>query len=600
MPRVELSGNALTGVDALPQVITPARQESFDTTNHDGDQPTSVTAAAFTVHFDPKDAEAGSEQVPEPQPTAVDIEHVAVNDDPRQWSSRRKAVNLAIISITAIAPVLGVNIYIPAFNQIKQQLHASNQEIALSLSVFVFVQGTGPLIWSAISEIFGRKWVYVLALAIYAAGSVAAALARSMAVLISMRIVQAFGASVAFTLGSGTIADMYDTHERGARVGLFYAVPLLGPSIGPMLGGIVVQVWSWRATFWLMVILAGLSMAMFLFFKETFRKERSLAYQSAKKRALSRSQSRLQSAQLSGVHSRDEKTPRPVMTGDHHVSHLQDLEKGTPVPQEEVNQVKTTFADINPVSPAWKVLKQKSNIVALLASGVFYQDSTFKRRSTEQWTGPGSFFGYSYGICYTCARTFAAPPYSYNALKVGSVLLSFGLGNVAGSILGGRWSDRILSRLKAANGGFRLQSTTHAMVILPLATLAYGWTCHFHVHVAAPVVSLFVAGFSLFWAYSSSLTYVVDSNPGRASSAIAMNSTFRGLIGLVVAEVSGPIQDSIGDGGLYSIWCGILYAVAAALFLLSKKGAAWRDNEEQLRLKKQVEKLEKPQLSDSK
>ncbi|KAG8965944.1 hypothetical protein FRC05_002935 [Tulasnella sp. 425] len=556
------SGNALTGVDALPPVITPARQESLDTTTHVDDQPTCVTAAASTVHFDPRDAEAGPEQVPEPQPTAVDIEHVAVSDDPRQWSSRRKAVNLAIISITAIAPALGVNIYNPAFNQIKQQLRATNQEIALSLS-----------------------WVYVLALAIYAVGCVAAALAHSMAVLIAMRTIQAFGASVAFTLGSGTIADMYDTHERGARVGMFYAVPLLGPSIGPMLGGIVVQVWSWRATFWLMVILAGLSMAMFLFFKETFRKERSLAYQSAKKRAVSRNQSRLQSAQLSRVPSRDEKTPRTVMTGEPHVSHLQDLEKGAPVSQEEATQVKPTFADINPVGPAWKVLKQKSNIVVLLASG--------------------SFFGYSYGICYTCARTFAAPPYSYNALKVGSVLLSFGLGNVAGSILGGKWSDRILSRLKAANGGvskpeFRLQSTIPAMVILPLATLAYGWTCHFHVHVAAPVVFLFVAGFCLLWAYSSTLAYVVDSNPGRASSATAMNSTFRGLAGLVVAEVSGPIQDSIGDGGLYSIWCGILYAVAATLFLLSKKGAAWRDNEEQLRLKKQLKKLEKSQLFDSK
>lgn len=88
------SGNALTGVDALPPVITPARQESLDTTTHDDDQPTCVTAAASTVHFDPRDPEAGPEHVPEPQPTAVDIEHVAVNDDPRQWSSRRKVSTL--------------------------------------------------------------------------------------------------------------------------------------------------------------------------------------------------------------------------------------------------------------------------------------------------------------------------------------------------------------------------------------------------------------------------------------------------------------------------------------------------------------------------
>ena len=44
-------------------------------------------------------------------------------------------------------------------------------------------------------------------------------------------------------------------------------------------------------------------------------------------------------------------------------------------------------------------------------------------------------------------------PYNYNALHVGLVLLAFGLGNIAGSVLGGRYSDKVLARLKKANGG---------------------------------------------------------------------------------------------------------------------------------------------------
>ncbi|KAG8998438.1 hypothetical protein FRB90_012304 [Tulasnella sp. 427] len=578
------SGNTLTSVEsAVPATVPPVRQDSYDTAAYDGDQPTCITAAASTVHFDSDNNGAGNGQQVDSYPPIVDIEHVAVEDDPRKWSlDGAYTVNLAIISITAIAPALGVSIYNPAFNQIKQQLNATSQEIALSLSIFILVQGKHPL---AIHHNGRRSHALWSSALIYAVGCIAAALAQSMAVLISMRTVQALGASVALTLGSGTIADMYDVHERGTRVGMYYAVPLLGPSIGPMLGGIVVQIWNWRATFWLMVILAGSSMSMFLCFKETFRKERSLVYQSATKRSFSRNQSRLHSAQLSRVQSRDEKSPGTLITGDHAVPPSHDLEKGAPVTHSTDYQLKPTFADINPLGPAWKILKQKSNIVVLTASGCF--------------------FGFSYGICYTCARTFASAPYSYNALKVGSILLSFGLGNVAGSILGGRWSDRILSRLKAANGGvskpeFRFESTIPALVVLPLAAITYGWTCHFHVHVAAPVVSLFAAGFCLMWAYSSTLTYIVDSNPGRASGAIAMNSTFRGLAGLLIAEVSGPIQDSIGDGGLYSVWCGVLYVVAGTLLLLSKKGAAWRNNEEQARLKKRLERLEKPRGSDLK
>ncbi|KAG8896753.1 hypothetical protein FRB99_008676 [Tulasnella sp. 403] len=419
-----------------------------------------------------------------------------------------------------------------------------------------------------------------------------------MPVLIGMRSLQAVGASVAFTLASASIADMYDTHERGTRVGIYYAVPLLGPSVGPMLGGVLIQVWNWRATFWFMAIFGGLSIILCFFLKESFRKERSLVYQAAKTRASSRGHSRGHSTLVSRVPSRT--NVKASVFADAHVPQG-DVEKGIavrPHQQTEEGDVKVTLADVNPIRPALQVLKQRSNVAILFASG--------------------SMFGFNYGICYTCARTFAAPPYSYDALEVGAILLSFGLGmvilsedgdtsgtdatipsagNVGGSLLGGRWSDRILVRLKAANGGvgkpeMRLQSTTIAMLVLPFAVIAYGWTAHFYVNVAAPAVALFIAGFALFWGYSSTLAYIVDSNPGRASSATAMNSCFRGLAGLVVAEVSAPIQDAIGDGGLYSIWAGILFAVAGLLAYVSRKGADWRQKEEQKRLEKELHALQ--------
>lgn len=44
------------------------------------------------------------------------------------------------------------------------------------------------------------------------------------------------------------------------------------------------------------------------------------------------------------------------------------------------------------------------------------------------------------------------------------------------------------------------------------------------------------------WIYSSTVAYIVDANPGRASSAIAANSSFRGISGLIAAEVSVPLQ----------------------------------------------------------
>lgn len=144
-------------------------------------------------------------------------------------------------------------------------------------------------------------------------------------------------------------------------------------------------------------------------------------------------------------------------------------------------------------------------------------------------------FAFAYCIAYTCSRTFANA-YHYDALQVGLVLLSYGLGEfnspshdllanctigaVGGSILGGRWSDRVLRRMKAKNGGqgrpevrqpafplsqkhfflrsrqqMRLESTKPAMLLMPLSCIAYGWLCEKRVHVAAVCTTLFLAGF---------------------------------------------------------------------------------------------------------
>lgn len=111
-------------------------------------------------------------------------------------------------------------------------------------------------------------------------------------------------------------------------------------------------------------------------------------------------------------------------------------------------------------------------------------------------------FATQYTIAFTAAVTFAEAPYLYSPLKIGLVLLAFGGGNVLGSLLGGKYSDIILRRLKAKNGGvgepeMRLTSTTAAMLIMVPSFLVYAWTAQYHTNIAGPVVALVFAGFSL-------------------------------------------------------------------------------------------------------
>jgi len=347
-------------------------------------------------------------------------------------------------------------------------------------------------------------------------------------------------------------------------MGVYYAAPLLGPSLGPLLGGILTQLFSWRATFYFLAIFGGASLTTFALFKDTFRRERSLAYQAALRRVHVQSQKRgaVQTpSQVSSLGNEKKTCDNEKASSRGDLQNCVTQEVGPAREPPKVDKIKLNLTDVNPLAPLLLILRRPNNFVILLASGFM--------------------FAFSYCIAYTCSRTFSSE-YHYNALQIGLVLLAFGIGCVSGSILGGRWSDRTLRKVKAANGGhssaeMRLQSTIPAMLFMPLASIAYGWLCEKHVHVAAVCAALFFCGFFSIWIYSSTLAYIVDANIGRSSTAVATNSFFRGIYGFVVAEVAAPLQNAIGDGGLYTIWAGLMVITEVLILLVWWKGKQWRE-----------------------
>ncbi|KAL4256357.1 MFS transporter superfamily protein [Pleurotus pulmonarius] len=123
----------------------------------------------------------------------VNIEFVPVLDDPRTWSSTRKNVVLFIISAAAMIAGLGANIQNPAIQQMEEQLPATSSQISLSLSLFILLQGTVPLLWSALSEIKGRRLVYILSVGLSTVGCIVTALAPNIGLVIGFRCLQGAG-----------------------------------------------------------------------------------------------------------------------------------------------------------------------------------------------------------------------------------------------------------------------------------------------------------------------------------------------------------------------------------------------------------------------
>ncbi|KAJ8690655.1 hypothetical protein PTI98_012065 [Pleurotus ostreatus] len=401
----------------------------------------------------------------------VNIEFVPVLDDPRTWSPTRKNVVLFIISAAAMIAGLGANIQNPAIQQMEEQLPATSSQISLSLSLFILLQGTVPLLWSALSEIKGRKLVYILSVGLSTVGCIVTALAPNIGLVIGFRCLQGAGSASVISIGGATLADLYPPSIRGTKMGIYYAAPLLGPSLGPILGGALTAGFSWRACFWFMAIFSGLSFLSFLFFfKDTWRKERSLTYQNvlrARLRELEASENKRDSVSAKNLGAETplpdhascvtEITAAPTEKSAHTADPLIDILKNTVVeskglpPALELPEIKLSLKDVNPVRPLLLVLRRPNNCIILLASG--------------------SFFAFGFLISYTTARTLGNM-YHYNALKVGLVLLSFGIGSLGGSLLGGRYSDYTYRKLKEGNGGksspeMRLKSTLLGLVLLP-------------------------------------------------------------------------------------------------------------------------------------
>ncbi|KAJ7756182.1 vacuolar DHA amino acid exporter [Mycena metata] len=483
-----------------------------------------------------------------------DIEHMPVADDPRTWSSFRKNVVLLLVASASMIAGLAGNIQNPAIANMEADLPATASQISLSISLFIGLQGFMPLLWSAISEVKGRKVVYVVSLAIFTAGSAVVATSKTIQLVIIFRCVQATGSSAVMSIGAATLADIFDPVERGTKMGIYYIAPLLGPSLAPIMGGVLTTGFNWRAPFWFLTICSGLSCSLiFIFFKDTFRKERSLTYQNVLKSRL-KSQASNASAETSCTVTVAEKEPtaQPSLPVD--------LEKQPEVVVPALPVIKLSLRDVNPFKPLWLVLRRINNLVILFASGLM--------------------FAFTFVVVYTASRTLSFV-YGYNALKVGLVLLSYGLGTLAGSGLGGRWSDVQLAKLKAANGGvsypeMRLKSTYVGLCMLPPCVLAFGWVSEKRVHVSAMCVFLFLSGFFAIWAYSSTLAYIVDANNGRSSTVVAANSAFRGISAFVAIEVAVPLQDSVGDGWQYTIWAGLMALVGALIWLVMRKGGDWR------------------------
>jgi EmrB/QacA subfamily drug resistance transporter len=123
---------------------------------------------------------------------------------------------------------------------------------------------TTPL-YGKISDMYGRKPLFIIAILIFLVGSCLCGLSRSMTELIVFRGIQGIGAGGLMVLAMTTIADLVTPRERGRYQGLFGAVFAFSSIAGPLLGGFITDALSWRWIFYVNVPIGIVALGLIAF-----------------------------------------------------------------------------------------------------------------------------------------------------------------------------------------------------------------------------------------------------------------------------------------------------------------------------------------------
>ncbi len=149
----------------------------------------------------------------------------------------------------AAAGTLATNIILPAFPQMGAELGLSGAQLGLLLSSFFLTFALGQLVVGPLSDRFGRRSLVLGGLAIFVAGSLIAALAGSLWVLLVGRVTQAMGACAASVLARAIARDLFQGEALGRVLSLTMMAGAVAPGFSPLLGSLVVELSGWRMSF---------------------------------------------------------------------------------------------------------------------------------------------------------------------------------------------------------------------------------------------------------------------------------------------------------------------------------------------------------------
>ncbi|HZZ65742.1 MAG TPA: MFS transporter [Candidatus Baltobacteraceae bacterium] len=156
---------------------------------------------------------------------------------------------LVTLSLGVFLGALDLSVLAPALPALGKAFDVAIGDLSWVFTLYLLVNIVGIAVMSTLADRYGRRAVYIACIAVFTAGSVLAIVSHSYGVFLLARGIQAFGAGGIFPVATAAIGDVIPAKRRGAALGMVAATWGLAAIAGPLYGGLVTHVASWRWIF---------------------------------------------------------------------------------------------------------------------------------------------------------------------------------------------------------------------------------------------------------------------------------------------------------------------------------------------------------------
>lgn len=178
-----------------------------------------------------------------------------MQDEDRSRQTRRAALTVATLT-SFLGPFLAssVNVALPS---IGEELHMGAVGLAWVNTAFLLTASSFLIPFGRLGDLYGRRRIYCAGVLVLGASSGLLGAAGSGFAVLGWRAVQGLGAAMVMATALPILVAVFPARERGMAIGLNVAAVYAGLATGPYLGGVLTELWSWRAVFWLYPPLAA-------------------------------------------------------------------------------------------------------------------------------------------------------------------------------------------------------------------------------------------------------------------------------------------------------------------------------------------------------